>query len=72
MLNIYTSFECKMCEKEFVLLTEDLDRELKKGRYIACPYCCSKRLRKENTTDNLKECMAERSYRRINGRIRQK
>lgn len=71
MLNIYTSFECKMCEKEFVLLTEELDSELKKGRYIACPYCCSRRLKKEKTTDNLKECMAERSYKRIKGRLRQ-
>lgn len=72
MLNIYTSFECKTCRKEFVILTEDLESESKKGRYIACPFCCSKRLRKESTTDNLKQCMSERSYRRINGRIRQK
>lgn len=43
-----------------------------KGRYLVCPYCNSKRVSKENSTDDLRECMKERSYRRIGGAIRQK
>jgi DNA-directed RNA polymerase subunit RPC12/RpoP len=71
MLNIYTSYKCRTCKLEFVLLSEDVDK-MAKGRYLACPYCNSKRVTKENSTDDLREIMKERSYRRIGGAIRQK
>lgn len=70
MLNIYTSYECRICRKEFVLLTEDTER-LPVNRYITCPYCNSRHIRKQRATDNLRECMQERSYRRVHGSIRQ-
>ncbi|WP_142413079.1 hypothetical protein [Hathewaya massiliensis] len=69
MLSIYTSYKCCTCGKEFVLLSEDLGNM--KG-YLVCPYCSSRKVKRENIADNLKECMNERSYRRINGAIRQK
>ncbi|AKN32396.1 Zn-finger containing protein [Clostridium carboxidivorans P7] len=70
MLNIYTSYRCRTCKKEFVLLTDDVDN-MANGRYLTCPYCNSKRVVKEKASDSLKECMQERSYRRVNGAIKQ-
>lgn len=69
MLSIYSSFLCKSCKNEFVLLTEELENT--KG-YLVCPYCSSRKIKKENIADNLKECMNERSYIRINGALRQR
>ncbi len=69
MLSIYSSFLCKSCKNEFVLLTEELQNT--RG-YLVCPYCSSRKIKKENVADNLKECMNERSYIRINGALRQK
>ncbi len=70
MQSVYTGYECKTCRKEFVLLSEDVE-QLAVGKYIACPYCNSKRVKKQKTTDNLKECMKERSYKKIHGALRQ-
>ncbi|EPY2283486.1 hypothetical protein ACTQ4P_05525 [Clostridium sporogenes] len=69
MLSIYTSYICCNCRKEFVLLSEELNSL--KG-YLVCPYCSSRKVKEENIADNLKECMSERSYKRIRGAIRQK
>lgn len=44
----------------------------KQGRYLVCPYCCSKRIDKEKAADSLKECMSERSYKRVRGALIQK
>lgn len=71
MLNIYTSYKCKMCKLEFILLSEDVDK-MAKGRYLACSYCSSKRVNKENAADSLRECMRERSYKRVKGAVRQR
>jgi DNA-directed RNA polymerase subunit RPC12/RpoP len=71
MQSIYTSYECRTCRKEFILLTEDVD-QVSKGRYVACTYCSSKRVDKAKSTDDLRECMQERSYKRVKGALRQK
>lgn len=71
-LNIYSSYRCRTCGKEFVLLVEDAERQEKLNRYLVCPYCCSKRIDKEKVTDSLKECMSERSYKRVRGALIQK
>lgn len=68
--SIYTSYKCRTCGKEFVLLTEDVEN-MTAGRYIACPYCNSKRISKAKATDDLRECMKERVYKRENGALRQ-
>lgn len=70
MLNIHTSYKCKTCKKEFVLLTEDLEK-IASGRYLICPFCNSKRVSRENAADRLREVMKERSYRRVGGVIKQ-
>ncbi|AGK97394.1 hypothetical protein [Clostridium pasteurianum] len=71
MQSIYTAFKCRTCKLEFILLSEDIDK-MSKDRYIACPYCNSKRVNKEQEADDLREVMRERSYRRIGGALRQK
>lgn len=63
-MNIYSSYRCRTCGKEFVLLTEDAEAQEKLNRYLVCPFCSSKRVSKENATDSLRECMQERSYKR--------
>ncbi|WP_434302605.1 hypothetical protein [Clostridium botulinum] len=68
MLSMYTSYMCICCKKEFVLLTEELQNI--KG-YLVCPYCSSRKVKKEKVSDILKECMSERSYKRIKGVLRQ-
>ncbi|MBY6844644.1 hypothetical protein HYI19_07490 [Clostridium botulinum] len=69
MLSIYTSYVCCSCSNEFVLLSEDI--EVMQG-YLVCPYCSSRKVKKENIADNLKECMDHRSYKRVKGALRQK
>jgi len=71
MLNIYSSYKCRTCKSGFILLTEDVDK-MAKDRFLACPYCNSKRVEVENTADNLNECMRERSYIRHKGAIKQR
>ena len=71
MLSIYTSYNCKTCHREFVLLSEDVIT-MAKDRYLVCPYCNSKRVMVDKTTDSVKECMNEHSYRRCNGAITQR
>ncbi|WP_026881406.1 hypothetical protein [Clostridium akagii] len=71
MLSIYTSYKCKTCSKEFVLLSEDVEL-MSKDRYLTCPYCNSKRIVVDKVEDSVKECMKERSYKKINGAIRQR
>ncbi|WP_053469316.1 hypothetical protein [Clostridium sp. L74] len=69
MLSMYTSYVCRSCKREFVLLLEDI--EVMQG-YLVCPYCSSRKVKKENIADDLKEFMSERSYIRVNGALRQK
>ncbi|MHB9901450.1 hypothetical protein CF095_13555 [Clostridium botulinum] len=69
MLSIYISCVWCSCREEVVLLSEGI--ESLEG-YLACPYCSSIKVKKENIADNLKECMKERSYKRIKGALRQK
>ena len=72
MLSIYSAFRCRTCKKEFVILSEDVD-SMGKDRYLACPYCSSRRLSKQRMTDSLRECMKERSYKRnMHGALEQR
>lgn len=66
ILIIYTSYKCKRCRREtiLILITEELQATVKEGRYISCSHCGSKHIVKEKVVDNLKEVMAERSYKR--------
>ena len=67
----YISYICK-CGKEFVLLNEDVKIQEKLNRYISCPFCNSRKVRKEKVADTVKECMRSRSYKRVKGAIIEK
>ena len=71
MLSIYTSYKCKTCSKEFFLLSEDI-MAMALDKYLGCPYCNSKRVAIEKTTDSVKDCMSEHTYKRCSGRVQQK
>ena len=70
--SVYTSYKCKRCKKETILITEEIEETLKEGRYITCAHCGNKKVVKEKVTDNLKDIMKESSYKRVNGALRQK
>lgn len=67
----YTSYKCSRCSKETILLTHEVEDSQFKRNYIVCAHCSSKKLRKEKETDDLREVMNTRSYKRIGGAIRQ-
>lgn len=69
---IYISYKCTRCNKEVILITEEVMYTLRIGRYISCPHCGCKNIIKQKNTDDLREIMAERSYKRIKGALRQK
>ncbi|MGK0468182.1 hypothetical protein [Clostridium sp.] len=70
MVSIYTSYVCPGCKKQLVLLTEEVDN-MCKDKYLACPYCGCRHIKKQSAGDNLKECMKESAYKRVHGSLRQ-
>lgn len=64
MLSMYTSYECRKCSKEIILLTEEVQATLRQGKYLSCSHCGCKKIKEENIYDSLKECMKARSYKR--------
>lgn len=72
MLNIYTSYICRGCSREFILITSEVQSAINTGKYLACPYCGGRHIRKELATDDLREVMKSRHYKRVNGAIHQK
>lgn len=66
----YTALKCKHCKREFILISTEL-LSIKINCVIQCPYCHSPKVQVEKAADNLKDCMQERCYRRINGAIRE-
>lgn len=71
MSKIYTSYKCKRCRKEIILLTDEVESTKREGKYLCCSHCGSKYIIREKETDDLRECMGERVYKRIGGSIRQ-
>lgn len=67
----YTSYKCKRCNKEIILITAEVEDSQFRRNYIACSHCGSKKLHKEKITDDLRDVMNERKYKRVNGAIRQ-
>lgn len=64
MDNLYQGYKCKMCKREMVLIKENVDTSIKHGNYLACAYCGSKVLVKTKSTDDLREIIKSRSYKR--------
>lgn len=71
MKSIYSSYLCKRCKKQMILITEEIKESEAYGRYLSCAYCGSKNIIKEKEIDDLRECMKHSSYKRIKGYLRQ-
>lgn len=67
----YTSYKCKGCKKEIILITEEVKRTLTLGKYISCSHCGCKNLIIEKVTEDLRECMDHAAYKKVRGAIRQ-
>lgn len=63
-MGIYEYFICKGCRKTTILLTEEVERTIAQGKYIGCAHCGCRKLRPGGETDDLRECMQERKYKR--------
>lgn len=64
MKGFYVSYMCKGCGKETILITSEVTSSINKGKYISCAHCGCKGLVKEKETDDLREVMKARRYKR--------
>lgn len=71
MESIYVVLVCARCKKTIIVLKDDVEDTMNKNKYLACTHCGSKRVFKENETNDLRECMSHNSYKRVHGAIRQ-
>ncbi len=71
MKDIYKCYVCKKCNKETVLISEEVEDTIKRGKYLSCSHCGSRNIKEQKSTNNLKECMDHATYKRKNGAIRQ-
>jgi len=73
MESMYTTFLCERsrCNKETILLTEDVKDTIKKGGFISCSHCGCKNVTLVGVTDDLRKCMDHASYKRRHGAIKQ-
>lgn len=71
MKETYICFRCRKCNKEIILLTEEVEDTIKREKYISCSHCGSGNLKEQKSTSNFKECMDHSAYKRKNGAIRQ-
>lgn len=64
MLDIYISYKCKGCNREFILITSEMVSAINQGKYVACPYCGNKNVKVQSSSDDLRDVMKARSYKR--------
>lgn len=72
MQYIYQVYRCQNCHKDIILITDDVENNEKRGRYIGCAFCGSRKLSKFKETNDLREIEDNHhTYRRVHGAIRQ-
>lgn len=64
MKGYYTGYKCRKCSKEIILITSEVNSSIKLDKYISCAHCGCKKLTKEQETDDLREVMSARRYKR--------
>lgn len=64
MEGYYTGYTCRKCSKEIILITSEVHSSIKLGKYISCSHCGCKNLIREKETDDLREIMKARKYKR--------
>ncbi|OPJ63703.1 hypothetical protein [Clostridium chromiireducens] len=71
MKEIYRTRICGKCGKTNILINDEVEDTIKKGKYISCSHCGSQRVVNENETSDLRKCMEHSSYKKVRGAIRQ-
>ncbi len=71
MNEIYTIRICGKCGKSNILINDEVKDTIRRGKYISCSHCGSKRVFEENETSDLRKCMDNNAYKRVKGKIRQ-
>ena len=59
------------CKKTIILISEEASSTLAADKFLSCSHCGCKKLKQENATSDLRECMKHSSYKREHGAIRQ-
>lgn len=72
MEELYIAYVCKKCNKETILITNEVDDTLRNNCYICCSHCGSRKLVKSKSVSDLRELMKHDSYKRVNGHLRQR
>lgn len=68
---MYVSYICKRCGTEMIIPAYQLKAMEDKDRYISCPFG-HRDLELTDRYDSLKECMQHDSYKRDNGKVKQR
>ena len=71
MKEIYKICICDKCGKTNILINDEAEDTIKRGKYISCSHCGNKKMTKESETSDLRKCMDNHSYKRIKRKIRQ-
>lgn len=71
-MNGYIIYKCQICGKSTILLSNEVDHSEQASRYITCGHHGShKDLVVVGKYAGIKECMRQRKYKRVNGRVQQ-
>ena len=69
----YIIYKCQTCSKGFILFTNQVEHSEKESTFITCPYHGRhKDIIVVGKYESIKECMDHDSYKRVNGKIRQR
>lgn len=71
-MSSYIVYKCKICNKHFILLSDEVKHSERESRYITCSYDGRhKNIAVVNRFDSLKECMDNHVFVREGRRIKQ-
>ena len=71
MEKMYKCYVCKRCKKETILITEEVEDTIRRGKQPSCSHCKLSDIHEEEAVDDLRKCMDHNSYKRRHGAIRQ-
>lgn len=71
MKEIYVIRICSRCRKTSILINDEVEDTIKKGKYISCSHCGHQKTVEEKDISDLRKCMDNNAYKRVKGKIRQ-
>lgn len=68
----YIIYKCRVCNRGFILFSNDVRHTEEESKFITCPYHGKhKDIIVVGAYEGIGECMDNHSYKRVNGKIRQ-